>query len=246
MPKPVLSVFSHLLDVLIPPSCILCGAYGQGPVCSGCWTHARPIDAPFCEKCGLPVGLQDRKGVENPYLCYECRRGHWEFDIARGCFIFEGPVRDLVHKLKYNGHFVLAAWLGFEMIGVLQDRIKGKDTEKSFMVPVPLSDDRLKEREFNHSFLLARSLGRITGITLSPSLLSRKKGSKPQVGLSTSERWANVRGTFLVKKPEQVKGRHMILVDDVFTTGATVNECARALKKAGAVHVEAWTLARTL
>ena len=129
---------------------------------------------------------------------------------------------------------------------VLQDRIKGIEREKTVMVPVPLSSDRFREREFNHAFYLAKPISRISGIPLFPSFIKRKRGSRPQVGLRPKERWANVRGTFQVDKPEWVKGRHVILVDDVLTTGATVNECARTLKKAGAGYVEVWALARTL
>lgn len=246
MPKPFWSVFSHVLDVIIPPACLLCGAYDREPVCSGCWTRAKPIVGPYCKKCGLPIGLQDREEIQSPYLCYECRQRVWHFDRAREAFVFEGPVRKSVHMMKYNGRFGLAAWLGQKMMMVLQDRIKNIDREKTVMVPVPLSSDRLREREFNHAFYLAKPISRITGIPLCPSILIRKRGSKPQVGLRPKERWANVRGTFHINRPERVKGKHVILVDDVLTTGATVNECARTLKKAGVIHVEVWALARTL
>ena len=246
----LLPLFSHCLNITFPPACLLCGgenSVDQAPICLQCWAKANPIRGMICQKCGLPTGMMDRSGFDHPCLCVACRQNKWIFDKARAGFIFDGPVREAIHMMKYQGHFGLGAWLGRKMTEVLQDGIHNDPNEEGAMIlPVPLSSDRFREREFNHAFALAKSLGRSWNIPVCPSLLERKPGSKPQVGLTPKERWSNVRGAFKIKDPGLVLKKEIILVDDVFTTGATANECTRELKKAGAIHVRVWTVARTL
>ena len=250
MLKPFSSFLFHLLDILFPPVCILCGKYkllDREPVCPECWEKATPIKDPVCKKCGLPIGSMEQSGPEGLYLCSICRQREWAFDMARSGFVFDGPVRDACHNLKYQGHFGIGAWLGKKMGETLRSDFNQKDSRKEvIIVPVPLSPDRLKDREFNHSLSLAGSISREFGFPVNTSILRRKNGSGPQVGLTPKERWSNVRGTFYIRGPEPVKGKRIVLVDDVLTTGATSNECARMLKKAGAARVEVLTLARTL
>ncbi|MGA1843134.1 MAG: ComF family protein [bacterium] len=153
-------------------------------------------------------------------------------------------MRDAIHLLKYQGHARIGTWLGKEMARVCNHL--GDGCVDCVLVPVPLSVERLREREFNQSLMLAKSLSKAFRLPLRPLLLERRGGSTPQVGLSPEDRWKNVRGAFGVSGVERIPGRGVILVDDVFTTGATVNECARVLKKAGARWVEVWTLARAV
>jgi ComF family protein len=239
-----------LLDILFPPVCILCGKYklfDREPVCPECWAKATPIKDPVCKKCGLPIGSIVRSLPEGPYFCSICRQKEWAFDMARAGFVFDGPVRDAGHMLKYRGHFGIGAWLGKKMGEALKSALNHKDSEEEALIlPVPLSPDRLKDREFNHSLALAGSISREFGLPVNSSILRRKKGSRAQVGLTPKERWLNVRGVFNIKGPGFIKGRRIVLVDDVLTTGATSNECARVLKKAGAARVEVLTLARTI
>ncbi|MGA1841834.1 MAG: ComF family protein [bacterium] len=251
MHKPFSSFLFHLLDILFPPVCILCGKYkltDREPICPECWAKAIPIKDPVCKKCGLPIGSMEQSGREDPYLCSICRQREWAFDMARAGFVFDGPVRDACHMLKYQGHFGIGAWLGEKMGEALRNIFNQKDSEEEvFIVPVPLSPDRLKDREFNHSLCLAESLSRDFGFpVVDTSILRRKNGARPQVGLRPKERWANVRGAFNIKGSDFIKGKRIVLVDDVLTTGATSDECARMLKKAGAARVEVLTLARTL
>ncbi|MGA1863453.1 MAG: ComF family protein [bacterium] len=251
MRKPFYSFLSHLLDILFPPVCILCGKHGltdREPVCPECWAKATPIKNPVCIRCGLPIGSMEQSAPEGPYLCSICRQREWAFDMARAGFVFDGPVRDTCHMLKYKGHFGIGTWLGKKMGEALRSVLNQKNSEEEvFIIPVPLSPDRLKDREFNHSLCLAESISRDLGFpVVNTSILRRKNGTIPQVGLTPKERWSNVRGAFHIKGSESVKGKRIVLVDDVLTTGATSNECARMLKKAGAARVEVLTLARTL
>ena len=229
--------------------CLLCGKvtpFNLEPICPECWAKAIPINGLICKKCGLPLGPMHRSGLDHSYLCAGCRQNKWGFDLARAGYIFAGPVRDAIHKMKYQRHFKLGVCLGRKMLEVLQDASYNGNADSDLIVPVPLSHDRFREREFNHAFVLARQIGKSLNIAVDPLALERTTGSKPQVGLSTRERWSNVRGTFKLKVPGSVDKRDIILVDDVFTTGATADECARELKKAGAIRVSVLTLARTL
>jgi ComF family protein len=228
----------------------LCGKYklfNREPICHECWAKATPIKDPVCKKCGLPIESMDQSGLEGPYLCSICRQREWAFDMARAGFVFDGPVRDAGHMLKYHGHFRIGAWLGKKMSERLRSTFYHKENEEAVLiVPVPLSPDRLKDREFNHSFTLAEPISRAFGFPINTSILQRRSGLRPQVGLTPKERWSNVRGAFSIKGSELIKGKRIILVDDVLTTGATSNECARVLKKSGAAKVEVLVLARTL
>jgi len=239
------SLFSHILDLVFPPRCTLCGeADTRGPICPTCWAKARPIPGPVCIRCGIPIASGEEGGGVPVYRCQACRQKSWAFDRARSGYIFEGPVRDAIHLLKYQGRIGIGTWLGKRMAEVCGP--SGDGYGECLLVPVPLNPERLREREFNQSLILAKSLAKAFSLPLRPLLLERKGGSTPQVGLSPEDRWANVRGAFAVRSDEVVRGKGVILVDDVFTTGATVNECTRVLKKAGARRVDVWTLARAL
>jgi ComF family protein len=146
--------------------------------------------------------------------------------------------------MKYQGRIGIGTWLGTRMAEACVQA--WDECGECLLVPVPLNPERLREREFNQSWILAKSLARAFSIPLRPLLLERKGGSTPQVGLSPEERRVNVRGAFAVRGDEVLHGKGVILVDDVFTTGATANECSCVLKEAGARRVDVWTLARAM
>ncbi|MBN2373627.1 ComF family protein [bacterium] len=242
-------LLTGLLDAIFPPVCVLCGSRlssGGITACKDCWAKAGEIVGPLCNKCGTPILSQDGGGCDFTYLCGICRQREWHFDIARAAYIFDGPVKDAIHLMKYQGHFLMGRWLGNKMAQIIaeEDYYKKKDKTHCMIIPVPLSPERLRQREFNQSAILASSVGRVLDLPVYSGLLERLNGDRPQVGLTTKERWSNVRGRFLVSSPERVINKRIILVDDVITTGATVNECARTLKQKGASAVDVWTLAR--
>ncbi|MGA8271583.1 MAG: ComF family protein [Candidatus Sulfotelmatobacter sp.] len=163
---------------------------------------------------------------------------------------YEGGLRELIHLLKYSGVRPAANVLGRMLADAIAELALESQADVSLVVPVPLYRTRLREREFNHAELIARiaiKLSRESAhLQLCPSVLERKRETQSQTGLTRHQRRENVRGAFGVSPPEAVKGRTVLLVDDVYTTGATVSECARVLRRAGATKVWVATVARTL
>jgi ComF family protein len=175
------------------------------------------------------------------HICGTCRRRKPSYTRAWSLFPYESPLRELLHLFKYKNKMVLGSVLGrlmCEQLPVLRDI--------DLVLPVPLAPHRLLEREYNQSLLLAHSIARAIGTPLDRSSLVRIRQSTPQTALPRRARLKNLRRTFAVARPERISGRRLLLVDDVFTTGTTVNECAKALRKVGSAEVYVVTLARTL
>lgn len=240
----------HLLDLLFPPVCCLCKI--KTPiidhlVCEDCWARVNIINNPICMKCGLPILSYYQRPDHRYYLCYRCRKRRWAFDQARSAFIFNDSIKDAIHLMKYSGHFRMSGFLGREMVKVLVNNFSAHKTLKeAIIVPVPITNQKLKEREFNQSELLANTIGNLLGLPIYTHLLERTKEVKPQVGLPLKERERNVRGAFKVTNPQFLKNRRILLLDDVMTTGATVNECSKQLRRAGGKNIYVWTLASAM
>jgi ComF family protein len=227
-----------LVDIVFPPMCLLCGERspekGFCRFCGGLVEKER-INSPMCVICGEP--FPSAKGVD--HACGRCVEEPPFFTSARSAFVFEGKVLDAVHKLKYGGDTALAGPLAALLSAVhLPEGL-------SMVVPVPLHTVRLRERGFNQSLLIARELSRTHGLPLVYDRLKRARDTGQQVGLKAAERKKNVSGAFTLDGGGFFKGRKVLLVDDVITTGATLNECAKMLKKAGA-EVAAITVARAV
>jgi ComF family protein len=172
-------------------------------------------------------------------LCALCRRGATEFDWARGYGVYEGSLRHLIHLLKYGGMEPLARPLGMRL-AVLPAQAGPVD----LIVPVPLDRGRRRARGFNQSELLAKEVGRLTGVGVDARVLRRRRATQTQTGLTHRQRRLNVRGAFVVGRPAAIAGKSIALVDDVITTGATAAACAHVLKGAGASRVVVLALAR--
>ncbi len=166
------------------------------------------------------------------------------FTSARGAFRFDGPIRELIHRLKYGKKVHLSAPLALLTAKTLAPYVAGSGAE--LLLPVPLHRKRLRDRGFNQSLLLARSLAKSWQLPLSRNNLQRLHWTEPQIHLSMTDRVKNVRGAFSVKDPAEFEGRRILLVDDVYTTGSTVTECAKVLRKAGAEEVHVVTVARAI
>jgi ComF family protein len=190
----------------------------------------------FCARCGNAF-LNDAPLDENG-ACSPCRLGLTAFDAAFTYGEYDGTLRKLIHLFKYHGLTPLAPELGKMM-----SRAMPRDTEIDLLVPMPLHWKRHWQRGFNQSRLLAKAIGKRTGIPVK-SVLRRAKATPPQAGLTRAERRVNVAGAFEVRDPKPVAGRHVLIIDDVMTTGATASACAAALKRAGARRVSVLTLAR--
>lgn len=240
-----LGVIDAVVAVTIAPRCAACGRVLDHPltgaVCELCWASIPRLMPPFCRTCGdmLPSWRAISVQMER---CAACRRAPGAIDAGRSLGIYEGALRDIVHSFKYEGRRSVGATLGRMLRSVSGELI----ADARCAVPVPLHASRRLHRGFNQADDLSRALG----IPVVHALW-RTRATATQAGLTASARRRNVRGAFrisplLLSKTlgSIVAGRSIVLVDDVWTTGATLNECARVLKEAGATEVRAITVAR--
>lgn len=238
-------------DLLFPPTCLGCQAplpASRLPLfCDPCRQELHWLNSPQCPACGKPWPTE--KGVD--HLCGGCRQKPPWFQRARAALIYQGPIRQAIQTCKYQGELAgigsLAALAEQSpALRALSTTDDNNDAEPGFdlILPVPLHPQRLRQRGFNQALLLARAFFPRQHRRIRFDLLQRQRFTAPQTGMSGSQRRRNLQGAFTVADPAAVKNRRLLLVDDVFTTGATVNECARVLRAAGAAGVEVFTLAR--
>jgi ComF family protein len=227
-----------LLDLVFPPFCPVChdrlGEVRRDPLCGRCWRSLERIEGPVCRVCGLSMTV--------PGICGACRRRRPPFAYARAATRYGETAREALHAFKFAGRRALAAPLG-ELLAELGPAALPAGPP-DLIVPVPLHPRRERERGFNQALLLARRVGRAWDRPVRSDVLRRTAATPPQTELGVEARRANVRGAFALRRPELVAGRHVMVVDDVFTTGATVGECARCLRQAGAATVGVLTVAR--
>ncbi|MBM7582620.1 ComF family protein [Caldicoprobacter guelmensis] len=227
-----------ILDILYPQNiaCILCRQrvrdIDDKGVCRACADALPVIVPPVCPKCGRPV-------VEEG-ICNDCAYVLYHFEQAVSVLHYTPEIKQLIHRFKYGGVSYLSRTLGWWMVQAFEQRC---NWNVDVIVPVPLHSRRQRQRGFNQSALLARELGRYIGVTVNEDVLVRKKYTSPQAGLSKFQRMQNLQGAFEVKAPEAVRDKSVLLIDDVFTTGSTVDECSRVLLEAGARKVYVFTLA---
>jgi ComF family protein len=239
-----------LLDLVFPPFCPVCqGRLVEGrrdPLCAACWGAIVRIGPPWCGRCGLPVmrtaGAGPAPGARPAPTCAPCRRRPPRFDYARAAASYDGVLREAVHAFKFGGRRALAAPLGDLVVETLAGRLP----EEALLLPVPLHRRRERERGFNQAALLARRIGRAWSWPVREDVLARVTATPSQTELDAAARRANVRDAFRLRRPGAVAGRRVVLVDDVLTTGATLSECARTLREAGAASVGAVTVARVI
>jgi ComF family protein len=229
-------VWAGLVDLLFPPRCAGCAARGAlfCARCEGALAWLRP---PLCARCGDALPGPAEPGAE----CDSCRRTPPAFLVARSLAAYEGPLRDAIRALKYRQHKAVA-----EPLGALLARSMPAEVAAGVgaAVPVPLHPARLASRGFNQSLLLARHVARALGVPLAPRAIRRVRQEASQAGLGASARRRNVLTAF---QPDAgVPGGRVLLIDDVFSTGATADACARALLAAGAGEVAVLTLARAV
>ncbi len=238
-----MSFRSTLFQFLLPRQCPCCEKFleeDQEGFCSDCLTRIRWIEPPFCSVCGIPFVSRE---VET-HPCGACVTHRRYFTMARALAAFEGSLQQAVHRWKYEGKTHLTPFFA-EWIAEGLNRYWKSDS-LDLLIPVPLHPSRLRERGFNQALLLVKDLSRRTGIPYRKKILQKKKPTIPQVNLGGAEREKGVRGTFHVADKEELLGTSVLLVDDVYTTGATVNECAKALLGGGAERVDVLTLAHAI
>ncbi|MFQ5989130.1 MAG: ComF family protein [Candidatus Methylomirabilales bacterium] len=243
-----LELYFALLQFLLPARCATCqdtlGLGSRSVVCGTCWGRVRLLDPPFCPRCGRPFW---GRGVAHPvsHHCQGCRLRQPHYLLARSALLYErdDPLREILLLFKHGRRDALGGHLG----RLMADRATDLFEQPAFeaIVPVPLHRQRKRERGFNQAEILASVVGNRLHRPVLRKALKRIRATPPQSG-KPRERIRNVRGAFAVTHRERVEGRTLLLVDDVFTTGATVNECAKVMMKSGARAVLVYTLARAL
>lgn len=234
-------VAQQIIEIIYPPSCLACrrATMEPGALCAACWSRTPFIAPPYCERLGTPFTHDLGPGLISPEAFAHPPVFHRARAVAR---YEEGPARDLVHNLKYGDRLELAEAMGRWMAQAGAQLLADADS----VVPVPLHRRRLFTRRFNQAAALAQSVARHAGRPYDPLALKRVKATKPQVGLTRAQRADNLQGAFHVPDDARlrIEGRRIVLVDDVLTTGATLNAAARILLRAGAARVDALVFAR--
>lgn len=227
-------VANAAFDFLYPPTCLACPAFiqTQDLLCARCWQRMGFISQPVCDRLGVPLPVD----YGGPLLSLRAMNDPPVFGRARSVALYEGVARTLVHQLKYADRLDLVAPLA----RLMSRSGSALLAEAPVLVPVPMHLWRFLWRRFNQSALLAAEIGRLNDVQILFHALRRVRRTRPQPGLSKAERAANLQGAFKVDGPEAlfVEGRRVVLIDDVLTSGATANACARALLKAGAKSVD--------
>jgi len=230
------------LDAIFPPGCISCAEPIDTPgnLCANCWPEMTYISAPFCDKCGFPFEFDAGDG----FVCATCLKQPPVFARARAVFKYDDASRDMILGYKHSDQTNRAPTFANWMSRAGADLINDCD----IICPVPLHHKRLIKRRFNQSALLVREIADLVDKPAIPDLLTRKRPTRSQGGLSAKARLRNVRGVFEVTaaRKAQLHGARVLLIDDVLTTGATVNACSKCLLEGGAIKVDVLTLSRVV
>ena len=238
-------LLSGLIDIIYPPRCHICMDFlddhpvERGDICDTCFAGFKSLSHPYCSICGEPF----KSKVEEDHLCERCLRKRPFYDELRAPYLYEETLRDAIQLIKYSGRSNILKPLGLLLGAFAKNRID--DTKNMIMMPVPLHRKKLRQRGFNQSAMIVKSASPILETETDFFTLIRTRYTNSQTGLNPEERRKNVRGAFEVSPRTDLEGKSVILVDDVATTGSTLNECARVLKKAGCERVLGLVLART-
>lgn len=233
---------SAMLDFIFPPLCHICRSFipdaSELHICRACRENMPLVVSPLCTVCGIPFA-----GAGDDHICGRCLTNPPHFDYARAHLLHEGSARHLIHAFKYRYKTHLRRPLTLLALEGVAGFIA--EQKPDLIVPVPLHRLRLRRRGFNQAVLLGKFFSARLSLPMRTKGLLRIRQTEPQIELSGEERRSNVKGAFAVSDPVCVNGRRILLLDDVMTTGSTVNECAKELKKAGALSVIVITIART-
>lgn len=229
-----------LLGIALPPLCPACREplATSASLCAACWSKLSFITPPYCERLGIPFAYDHGPGL----VCMEAIADPPAYGRGRAALRFEDTARTLIHSFKYGDRIDLAGMLGGWMAAAGAPLTREADG----LVPVPLHWRRLWARRFNQSAALAQAVSRKSAVPVLYDTLERVKPTPQQVGLTRAERARNMQGAFRVRAAAAIAGRRLVLIDDVLTTGATVEACARSLLRAGAAEVDVLVLARVV
>ncbi len=239
-----------LASLVLPAPCRICAEIldtgSSIPFCRACLgALTQPLPEPLCSQCGRPIvsAAVAAEGISLP-LCHLCRKGVYAFDLARSFGAYTPKMSRAILLLKYGNVAPLGKWFARLLASIVERQ--PHDFDADAIVPVPLDAGRLRERGYNQAELIAKPLARMLGIPFRSLLLLRTHPRPNQLRLTRRERWETVRGAYATHKTALVDKLRVILVDDVFTTGATLDACSQALKRAGASQVVGLTVARAI
>lgn len=229
-------MIKYILDLLYPPrqKCCICGRPGAPAACSVCMASLDYLQGITCLHCGKQLNEQYQGSS-----CPDCKAGRFHYDRAYSCFAYSGMGKELIYKLKYEGKTQLSGVIA----ALMEERLRNERPAADAVVPVPIHENKLRARGFNQSYLIAKELGKRLGKPLADCLI-RTKDTTEQYNLDRTQRQLNINGAFSVKLMYNIdKFKNILLVDDIYTTGSTVNECSKVLKAAGAGKVYVITAA---
>jgi len=241
-----MDIIKHLMDIIYPPRCHICGEFIKRAmceeerhlICDMCLESLPLMRSPICPVCSLK--LPD--SAQGDHLCERCIRRPPFFKKLFAPFMYTGILKNAIHGMKYRGKRQIADSLGIFVSSYAKRYLFS--LKRPIVIPVPLHKDRIRMRGYNQSLLIAKQISSAMGIELDRFSLVRRMDTVPQINLKMNERMKNVRDAFKVERRENIKGRDVILVDDVATTCSTLNECARMLKKAGSGDIFCLVIAR--
>ncbi len=226
----ILNNCARIVHAALPQHCLLCNAAAPAPaLCADCYAELPWLPDAHCPQCALPT--------HHGRLCGTCLAHPPRFSAVSAAFTYDWPLAPLIHHYKYAGNLALARLFARALTSQLAGSV-------DLIIPMPLAPRRLRERGFNQALEIARHVSRTTGIELAAAACRRVREAAPQAALPWEERAKNIRGAFVCDM--DLTGRRVAVIDDVLTTGATLNELARNLRKAGAIEIQGWVVARTL
>lgn len=231
-----------LLDLILPPLCPLCHTIvpHKSTVCPPCWQELSFISDPFCAQCALPLEVSTPEENLSFQKCGACLESPPSFSNARAAYVYDSVSKKMILSFKHGEALSLAPFLGQALWQSGKELVATAD----LLIPVPLHWRRLYKRGFNQSSLLAQRVGKLGNKPVSLNVLKRIHNTPSQGNLSLEERIKNMKECFKVVRPEKIKNKSILLIDDVMTTGATLNACAKTLLKAGAEKVTVLCVAR--
>lgn len=239
-------VAKSALDAIYPRQCLFCasllGLEEEHPLCHACRANISFINPPFCSRCGVPFGSQYAYGGSDGNLCQDCRLGKHRFDSSRSVCRYESPLRELILAFKLRGNLQAARECASLVETHIHRLMAGEQLDA--VLNVPLHRRRLLSREFDQAALLAEAAARALCIPFTPGVLTREVNTRSQT--EAKDRRKNVKGAFSVRHPAAIEGKSVLLVDDIFTSGSTLDECTRTLNRSGAAAVHVFTLARAV
>lgn len=232
--------FQAINSLMFPPVCVFCGVEHVGfdsHICKTCNKDISPVEDPICDRCGLPVA-----GTVNSQnqLCGKCSKNSPALDKTRFCVFYSRVIRRGILKFKFSNSLFLGEALSGFLVKAFEENYS--DAGLDAIVPIPVHDDRLIQRGYNQSAILAKKLGKKVGLNVLTNCLAKSRNTTPQTQLKRKERLANIKGSFFVRNPLVIKNKRLLILDDVFTTGSTVSEAASVLKSHGAQSVNALVL----